>query len=61
MDELENKLTEIKLELCNNYKKTVGVKQLLCDMLQSEEEYNDHDYTDNTESQSTVIEVKITV
>lgn len=57
MDELENKLTEIKLELCNNYKKTIEVKQL-CDILQDKEDYNDHDYTDNTESQSTIIEVK---
>lgn len=45
------------MELCNNYKKTVEVKKL-CDILQNEEDYNDHDYTDNTESQSTLIEVK---
>lgn len=57
MDELESKLTEIKMELCNNYKKTIEVKKL-CDILQNEEDYNDHDYTDNTESQSTLIEVK---
>lgn len=55
VDELESKLTEIKMELCNNYKKTIEVKKL-CDILQNEEDYNDHDYTDNTESQSTLIE-----
>lgn len=57
MDELQSKLTEIKMELCNNYKKTIEVKKL-CDILQSEEDYNDHDYADNSESQSTLVEVK---
>lgn len=56
MDELESKLIEIKMELCNNYKKTIKIKKL-CN-IQTEEDYNDHDYTDNTESQSTLIEVK---
>lgn len=56
MDELESKLIEIKMELCNNYKKTIKIKKL-CN-IQIEEDYNDHDYTDNTESQSTLIEVK---
>lgn len=55
VDELESKLTEIRMELCNNYKKTEEVKKL-CAILQNEEEYNDHDYTDNTESQNTLIE-----
>ncbi|KAL0114616.1 hypothetical protein PUN28_011724 [Cardiocondyla obscurior] len=56
ISELEGKLDEIKIEICKNYKKTVEVKKL-CDILQNDEDYNDHDYTDNTESQSsTVIE-----
>ncbi|XP_012530805.1 zinc finger protein 431 [Monomorium pharaonis] len=54
VDELENKLSQIKMELCNNYKKTIEVKKLR-DILQNEEDCNDHDYTDNTESQSTLI------
>lgn len=45
------------MELCTNYKKTIEVKQLR-DILQNEEDYNDHDYTDNMESQSTLITVK---
>ncbi|XP_071553122.1 uncharacterized protein [Temnothorax nylanderi] len=56
VDELESKLTEVKMELCNNYKKTIEVKKL-CDILQNED-YNDHDYTDNTESQHTIEEVQ---
>ncbi|XP_011640316.1 zinc finger protein 676-like [Pogonomyrmex barbatus] len=55
VDELENKLHEIKIDLRSNYKKTIEVKKL-CDILQNEEEYNDHDYTDNADNQSTVIE-----
>ncbi|XP_011157841.1 zinc finger protein 2 homolog [Solenopsis invicta] len=57
VDELESKLIQIKMELCNNYKKTIEVKKL-CDILQSEEDYNDHDYTDNTESQNTLMETQ---
>lgn len=50
MDELETRLTEIKLELFNNYKRTV---KKLSNIFQNEEEYNDHDYIDNTiESQN---------
>lgn len=37
----------MKLELFNNYKKTM---KKISDM-QNEEEYNDHDYIENTESQ----------
>lgn len=51
VDELENRLTEVKLELFNNYKRTV---KRLSDLFQNEEEYNDHDYIDNAESQSTI-------
>ena len=47
IDELEIRLTEVKLELFNNYKKTV---KKISDV-QNEEEYNDHDYIENTESQ----------
>lgn len=50
MDELETRLTEIKLELFNNYKRTV---KKLSNIFHNEEEYNDHDYIDNTESQNT--------
>ncbi|KMQ92511.1 putative zinc finger protein 484 isoform x1 [Lasius niger] len=50
VDELETRLTEIKLELFNNYKRTV---KKLSNIFQNEEEYNDHDYIDNTiESQN---------
>ncbi|KAG5325811.1 ZN235 protein, partial [Pseudoatta argentina] len=49
-DELKNKVTKLKTELCNSYKKTIEVHKL-CDIFQNEE-YNDHDYTDNTESQN---------
>lgn len=44
---MENRLTEVKLELFNNYKRTV---KKVSDM-QNEEEYNDHDYIENIESQ----------
>ncbi|XP_011256418.1 zinc finger protein 431 isoform X1 [Camponotus floridanus] len=47
VDELETRLTEIKLELFNNYKKTV---KKLPNILYNEEEYNDHDYIDSTEN-----------
>jgi len=57
VDELENKLTKIKTELYKNYKKTTEVKKL-CDILQNDEEYNDHDYTDSTGSQSAKTGVK---
>lgn len=50
VDELETRLTEIKLELFNNYKRTV---KKLPNVFHNEEEYNDHDYIDNTESQNT--------
>lgn len=46
---------EIKIELFNNYKKAVKKSS---NTFHNDEEYNDHDYTDNTESQSTVVEVK---
>ncbi|XP_076644623.1 uncharacterized protein LOC143354426 [Halictus rubicundus] len=49
VDELESRLTEVKLELFNNYKRTV---QKVSDM-RNEEDYNDHDYIENTESQDT--------
>ncbi|XP_032667216.1 zinc finger protein 676-like isoform X2 [Odontomachus brunneus] len=52
-DELQNRIAEIKLDLFNNYKKTV---KELSDMFQNEEEYNDHDYADNAENQSAVVE-----
>lgn len=55
MDELENRVAEVRLELSNNYKKTL---KKLSHLFQNEEEYNDHDYADNAESQSTVAEVK---
>ncbi|XP_078035837.1 uncharacterized protein LOC144469440 [Augochlora pura] len=54
VDELETRLTEVKVELFNNYKRTV---QKISD-LQNEEEYNDHDYIENTESQGTDVELK---
>lgn len=54
IDELENRLSEIKLELFNNYKKTI---KKLSD-IQNEEEYNDHDYIENIESQDTDGEIK---
>ncbi|XP_076756055.1 uncharacterized protein LOC143426465 [Xylocopa sonorina] len=54
IDELENRLTEVKLELFSNYKKTI---KKLSDV-QNEEEYNDHDYIENTESQDTDGEIK---
>ncbi|EZA61757.1 hypothetical protein DMN91_004497 [Ooceraea biroi] len=53
VDEIENRLAELKLELFNNYRSTV---KKLTDMFQNEEEYNDHDYTENAESQSTIVE-----
>ncbi|KAG7210531.1 hypothetical protein KM043_012051 [Ampulex compressa] len=52
IDELENRLTEVKLELFNNYKKTV---KKISDMIQNEEEYNDHDYIENTEGTEATI------
>lgn len=55
MDELETKLTEIKLELFNNYRRTV---KKLSNTFHNEEEYNDHDYIDNTESQN-IIETEV--
>ncbi|OAD54534.1 hypothetical protein WN48_06643 [Eufriesea mexicana] len=54
IDELESRLTEVKLELFNNYKKTI---KKISD-IQNEEEYNDHDYIENTESQDTDGEIK---
>ncbi|XP_076620715.1 uncharacterized protein LOC143341634 isoform X2 [Colletes latitarsis] len=54
IDDLESRLTEVKLELFNNYKKTVTK---ISD-LQNEEEYNDHDYMESTESQGADMEVK---
>ena len=54
IDELESRLAEVKLEIFNNYKKTV---KKLSDM-QNEEEYNDHDYIENLESQGTDLEVR---
>ncbi|CAK9811836.1 Zinc finger protein 235 [Anthophora quadrimaculata] len=54
IDELESRLTEVKVELFNNYKKTI---KKIADM-QNEEEYNDHDYIENTESQGTDVEMK---
>jgi len=30
----------------------------LTDIFQNEEEYNDHDYTENAETQSTIVEVR---
>lgn len=44
----------MKSEIFNNYKKTI---KKLSDM-QNEEEYNDHDYIENTEIQGTDMEVK---
>ncbi|XP_072761012.1 uncharacterized protein [Anoplolepis gracilipes] len=49
VDELETRLTEIKLELFNSYKRTV---KKLSNIFHNEEEYNDHDYIDNTDSQN---------
>jgi len=46
------------MELYKNYKKTTEVKKL-CDILQNDEEYNDHDYTDSTGSQSAKTGVNI--
>lgn len=54
IDELESRLLEVKLELFNNYKKTI---KKISD-IQNEEEYNDHDYIENTESQDTDVEIK---
>ncbi|CAK9813817.1 Zinc finger protein 235 [Anthophora plagiata] len=54
IDELESRLTEVKVELFNNYKKTI---KKIAD-IQNEEEYNDHDYIENTESQGTDVEMK---
>lgn len=54
VDELETRLTEIKLELFNNYNKTVNK---LSNTFHNEEEYNDHDYIDSTESQIVETEV----
>ncbi|KAF3424864.1 hypothetical protein E2986_05590 [Frieseomelitta varia] len=54
IDELESRLTEVKLELFNNYKKTI---KKISD-LQNEEEYNDHDYIENTESQDVDGEIR---
>ncbi|XP_076680788.1 uncharacterized protein LOC143375490 isoform X3 [Andrena cerasifolii] len=54
IDELESRLAEVKLEIFNNYKKTV---KKLSDM-QNEEEYNDHDYIENLESQGADLEVR---
>jgi len=30
----------------------------LTDIFENEEEYNDHDYTENAETQSTIVEVR---
>lgn len=48
IDELEARLGEVKLELFNNYKKTI---KKISDIIQNEEEYNDHDYIENVEGQ----------
>ncbi|XP_012273310.1 zinc finger protein 436 isoform X2 [Orussus abietinus] len=45
IDELETRLAEIKLEIYTNYKRTI--KKIV---LQDDEDYNDHDYIDNSES-----------
>lgn len=56
-------MTEVKVELFNNYKKTI---KKISDV-QNEEEYNDHDYienienietVENTESQGTDVDMK---
>ncbi|XP_017875013.1 zinc finger protein 714-like [Ceratina calcarata] len=54
VDELENRLTEVKVELYSNYKKTI--KQLSDE--QNEEEFNDHDYIENMDSQDADGEIK---
>ncbi|KAL2733303.1 zinc finger protein 724-like [Vespula maculifrons] len=57
VDELENRLLEIKQELYNNYQKTVTK---ISDLSKNEEEYNDHDYINNIENQTIEIELKDT-
>lgn len=55
VDELENRLLEIKQELYNNYQKTITK---LSDLSKNEEEYTDHDYINNIENQAMEIELK---
>lgn len=50
VDELENRLAEIKVELFANYKRTT--RKLSNVVYQDEEEFNDHDYTENPDIQS---------
>lgn len=55
-DELQSKVSTIKLKLFNSYKDTL---KEFSDLFQTEEEYNEHDYADNAESQNAVIEVEL--
>ncbi|XP_011506031.1 PREDICTED: zinc finger protein 502-like isoform X2 [Ceratosolen solmsi marchali] len=55
-NELESKLTEVKLEISNLYKKT-SMKFLKINA--NGDEYNDHDYIDNLENVDTLSVVKI--
>lgn len=55
VDELENRLLEIKQELYNNYQKTITK---ISDLSKNEEEYNDHDYINNIENQTMEIVLK---
>lgn len=57
IDELETRLVEVKIELFNNYKRTV---KKISDLMQTEEEYNDHDYIENAELQAADANVKYT-
>ncbi|XP_014601679.1 PREDICTED: zinc finger protein 2 homolog [Polistes canadensis] len=55
IDELENRLLEIKQELFNNYQKTITK---ITDLSKNDEEYNDHDYINNLEGETMEVELK---
>ncbi|XP_046602152.1 zinc finger protein 300 isoform X1 [Neodiprion pinetum] len=50
IDELEGRLAEVKLEIFTNYKRTIGKVSNI--IYPEEEDYNDHDYLENPETQS---------
>lgn len=55
IDELENRLLEIKQELFNNYQKTITK---ITNLSKNDEEYNDHDYINNLEGETMEVELK---
>ncbi|XP_015592351.1 zinc finger protein 37 [Cephus cinctus] len=50
VDELETRLSEIRLEIFTNYKRTIAK---ISGVPQGDDECNDHDYVDNSELQNT--------